>query len=192
MLKIALTFLLSTCLGLPAFAQQQRAPVDALLSAYITEAQSQCNAARAAQTPAQRAEQQGADEMICVCAPDEAHKLRASLPKAEGDRVLSVDAFQQQYAPRILNGCAAAQLRAQYQGERCTSTVPKGVDATAFCSCMEARVKRISDADVAKLGADMSDFGDSMRDALARHAPEPAKPDSVNKFMAMQSACVKP
>ncbi len=191
MLKIALTFLLATCFGQPAFAQQVRLPVDAQLSAFIAEAQSRCSAAKAAQTPAQRAEQQGADEMMCVCAPNEARKLRASLPKAEGDRVLSADEFQQQYAPRILSGCAAGELRAQYQGERCTSAVPKGVDGVAFCSCMQARIKRMPDADVARLGADVADFSARVRDARARHVPEPPKPDSVNKFIAMQSGCVK-
>jgi hypothetical protein len=194
MFKSTFAFLFALCVNLPALAEQRVSVADAL-SAFISMSESQCDkehASNGALTSDQRAAMQGTRDNVCVCMPEQARKLRISLSKSESDRVVTAADFQQQYAPRIINACAANQLRMKFHGERCTSQpLPKGINGVSFCSCMEERIREIPDAEVAQLGADMSDFGDKMREAEVRHAPQPAKPDSVTKFMSIQSACAR-
>lgn len=171
----------------PAATPAPRDTVAHVLAGYISVSAKQC--AKTAGQTSGPSEDNGR-EMLCVCAPDRARQLLATLPKAELAKLVTEADFQQLYMHRLFDACSAQTLRRQYEGEACArQPLPANVDRAAWCACMVDEVRKFPESDATQLGIDMSDYGDAVRAARANHTPDPEPSALVKRMVATAQAC---
>jgi hypothetical protein len=130
-----------------------------------------------------------AETMICDCMPNQVEELRASLSASALQQQMTEAEFQSQYAPRIVNKCAAEQLRSTY-GEGCGEAFATRLkNSTAYCECMYQSLSRLPDSDIARIGSESADYVPRAAEAQRRGEPIPEQPPNLKRFSAVDAAC---
>ena len=130
-----------------------------------------------------------AERNFCECVPAQVDALRASLSQQAREQRMTEEEFQAQYMPRIVNKCAAEQMRATY-GEGCSeqfAAVQR--NSAAYCQCMQQAVSRLADADIAQIGLESSEYMPRAAEARRRGEPPPEQTPGLKQFQAMHASC---
>ena len=130
-----------------------------------------------------------AETMFCECVPAQVEALRGSLSQQAREQRMTEAEFQTQYMPRIVNKCAAEQMRSTY-AEGCSEQFAASQkNSAAYCQCMHQAVSRLPEADIAQIGLDSSDYLPRAAEAKKRGEPPPEQPVSVKRFAAIHAGC---
>lgn len=178
---------------------QTRATVDQFLSGLLSISGERCQNKDDAQ--AKQYESQGrlaeahsirsAEKMICECMPARVRELRVSLPKEEANRNLSEAEFGAKYTPKVINKCAADQLRSTY-GEGCAGRFAKlRINSEKYCSCMFGKFTAKPDEEIAEIASASADYIPKAADAKKRGLPQPERPAAIKLFTAVEASCMK-
>ncbi|MEY4560949.1 MAG: hypothetical protein RLZZ618_226 [Pseudomonadota bacterium] len=128
---------------------------------------------------------------MCECFPGEIRQLRASLSREDLSRPVSQTEFATKYMPRLINKCAANQLRSAY-GDGCKERFASSArNSEKFCACMFDRIKEIPEENFFEIGLAMADYLSEAATAKERGLPAPAQPAALNQFSAIDASCKK-
>lgn len=126
---------------------------------------------------------------LCECMPAQLQTLRASLTTKELQRRVTESEFQARYVPRIINKCAAGQLRSTF-GDGCSALLAKfRTNSAAYCRCMLDTVSKLSDAEAAQIGKESSEYIPLAAEAKERGEQMPERPPGLRRFAGMEAAC---
>ena len=181
---------------LPASAAAQSTTVDQILDGLTDISRSKCQNRGALE---QEFKAQGkigeargirlAEKNFCECVPAQIDSLRASLPQQAREQRMTEPEFQAQYLPRIVNKCAAEQMRATY-GEGCSEQFASAQrNSAAYCECMHKAVAQLADADIAQIGLESSDYMPRAAEARRRGEPAPEQPAGLKRFASLHASC---
>ena len=181
---------------LPAIAGAQSSTVDQILDGLADISRSKCQNRGALEeefkAQGKIGEARGirlAEKNFCECVPAQIDSLRASLPQQAREQRMTEPEFQAQYMPRIVNRCAAEQMRANYADGCGEQFAASQRDAPAYCGCMHRAVSQLSDAEIAQIGLESSEYMPRAAEAKKRGEPAPEQPAGLKRFAALHASC---
>ncbi|MGL5003368.1 MAG: hypothetical protein ACRDAM_10560 [Casimicrobium sp.] len=128
---------------------------------------------------------------ICECVPARVSQLRASLSPAERNAKLTAHELSEMFIPRIMEPCAAEQLRLTYSdADGCTERFA-GLKANSakYCACMFKHANDMSDKDAMHLGLESSNYTTLAAEAKRRGAAAPPQSTKLKQLFAKDIAC---
>lgn len=181
---------------LPATAAAQSSTLDQILDGLSDISRSKCQNRGALE---QEFKAQGkigeargirlAEKNFCECVPAQIDALRASLPQQAREQRMTEPEFQAQYMPRIVNKCAAEQMRATYADGCSEQFAAAQRNAPAYCDCMHRAVSQLSEADIAQIGLESSEYLPRAAEAKRRGEPPSEQPAGLKRFASLHASC---
>ena len=128
-------------------------------------------------------------QSLCVCQPEKAQALKATLSPDELAREISEEEFLRLMGPAVTDKCASEQMRSMY-GEECRRRFKKAkLDVPKYCSCMHEVVSSYSEETSAAIAAAASDYLPLAAEAEQKSEPAPPRPAILEQYFQADQRC---
>lgn len=128
-------------------------------------------------------------QSLCVCLPEKAEALKASLSPEELAREVSAEDFLRLMGPAATDKCAGEQMRSMY-GEECRRRFRKSkLDVPKYCACMNDVVSAYSEETAAAIAAAAADYLPSAAEAELKGEAAPPRPPVLEEYFQADQRC---